>query len=106
MLNNLIYYINPEIISNNLNFYTESRFRDYKIYNNPFIIKNHYISNKYYEIMDEKNLTDFVLIQNSFIEYFINNNIFDYIILNIELIYNEFFHSEEKNIQEKEYILL
>ena len=106
VLNNLIYYINPEIISNNLNFYTESRFRDYKIYNNLFIIKNHYISNKYYEIMDEKNLTDFVLIQNSFIEYFINNNIFDYIILNIELIYNEFFHSEEKNIQEKEYILL
>ena len=56
--------------------------------------------------MDEINLADFVLIQNSFIEYFINNNIFDYIIINIELIYNEFFHSEEKNIQEKEYILL
>ena len=114
VLNNLIYYINPEVISNNLNFHTEDSFRDYQIYNNPLIINNHHVSNKYYGIHnddedddnDEKNLNDFILIHIPFIENFISNNIFDYFVVNIELIYNKLLFFDETNIKENEFILL
>ena len=106
VLTNLIFYINPEVILNNLNFYEGKKFRDYQIYNDPFDIKNHWNTNKYYEIKDEKNINNFILIENSFFEFFINNKIFDFIILNIELIYNKLLISDYNNICENEFLLL
>ena len=97
-LNNLIIYINPEVISNNLNFHIGNRFRDYQLYNNQNL-------NRYYEIQDEKILNDIILIQNSPIEFFVNNNIFDYFILNIEFIYNRLLVNNN-SFSEKEYFLL
>ena len=101
VLQNLIYYINPEVISNNLNFYNGNRFRDYQIYNDPFNTKNYQNLDKYYEIKNTQNYNDFILIQHSFEEFFIKN-IFDYFVFNIELIYNELLQSANNNIPEKE----
>ena len=106
VLKNLIYYINPEIIKNNINFYKGNKFRDYQIYNNPFDPQNHQNKDKYFEIKNGENMNDFILIQNSFEEFFINNNMFDYFILNIELIYNELLQLNNKNISEKKYNIL
>ena len=97
-LNNLIFYINPEVISNNLNFHIGNRFRDYQLYNNQNL-------NRYYEIQDEKIINDIILIQNSPIEFFVNNNIFDYFILNIEFIYNRLLVNNN-SFSENEYFLL
>ena len=106
-LNKFILYINPEVILNNLNFNFGSNytFRDYQIYNDPFDIKNYKNSNRY-EIIGEKNIDDLIMIQKSFAEFFINNQILDYLILNIEMIYNELLISESKNISEEKFNLL
>ena len=106
ILKNLIFYINPEVISNNLNFYNGNRFRDYQIYNNPFDSQNHQNKGKYYEINDETNINNFLFIQNSFIEFVINNNIFDYFVFNIEMIYNELLQMNYNNISDNEYNIL
>ena len=106
ILKNLIFYINPEVISNNLNFYNGNRFRDYQIYNNPFDSQNHQNKGKYYEINDETNINNFLFIQNSIIEFVINNNIFDYFVFNIEMIYNELLQMNYNNISDNEYNIL
>lgn len=106
-LKNLILYINPEVISNNFNFRYGNNYtyRDYQIYNDPFDIKNYTNSNKY-EIIGEKNIDDIIMIQQSFGEFFVNNQILDYLILNIEIIYNEILISESYNISEEKFNLL
>ena len=105
-MNNLIFYINPEVVLNNLNFYYGEKFRDYQIYNNLFNLNNNENLNRYYELHNEKNIDDLVLIQNSFIEFFNNNQMLDFLLLNIELIYNELLICDYNNISEETYILL
>ena len=105
-MNNLIFYINPEVVLNNLNFYYGEKFRDYQIYNNLFNLNNNENLNRYYEFHNEKNIDDLVLIQNSFIEFFNNNQMLDFLLLNIELIYNELLICDYNNISEETYILL
>ena len=101
VLKNLICYINPEVISNNLNFYNGNKFRDYQIYNDPFKTKNNQSLDKYYEINDIKNVSDFILIKSPFEEFFINN-IFGYFVFNIELVYNELLKSNNNKVLENE----
>ena len=101
VLKNLICYINPEVISNNLNFYNGNKFRDYQIYNDPFNTKNNQRLDKYYEINDIKNVSDFILIKSPFEEFFINN-IFGYFVFNIELVYNELLKSNNNKVLENE----
>ena len=101
VLKNLICYINPEVISNNLNFYNGNKFRDYQIYNDPFNTKNNQSLDKYYEINDIKNVSDFILIKSPFEEFFINN-IFGYFVFNIELVYNELLKSNNNKVLENE----
>ena len=106
VLKNLICYINPEVISNNLNFYNGNKFRDYQIYNDPFNTKNNQSLDKYYEINEIKNVSDFILIKSPFEEFFINN-IFGYFVFNIELVYNELLQSNNNNkVLENENIIL
>ena len=106
ILNNLVFYINPEVVLNNLNFYYGEKFRDYQIYNNLFNLNNNENLNRYYEFHNEKNIDDLVFIQNSFIEFFNNNQMLDFLLLNIELIYNELLICDYNNISEETYILL
>lgn len=107
VLENLIFYINPEVISNNLNFYYGNKFRDYQIYNNPMKIQNYKNDMKFYEINDEKNINNIILIQNSFIDFAIKNKLFDFFIFNIELIYNKLLLITDKDkISENEFLLL
>ena len=106
ILNNLIFYINPEVVLNNLNFYYGEKFRDYQIYNNLFNLNNNENLNRYYEFHNEKNIDDLVLIQNSFIEFFNNNQMLDFLLLNIELFYNELLICDYNNISEETYISL
>ena len=101
VLKNLICYINPEVISNNLNFYNGNKFRDYQIYNDPFNTKNNQSLDKYYEINDIKNVNEFILIKSPFEEFFIHN-IFCYFVFNIELIYNELLQSNNNKVLENE----
>ena len=106
-LKNLILYINPEVISNNLNFYYGNKFifQDYQIYNNIFDIKNYSNTNKY-EIKGEKNFDDIIMIHKYFSEFFVNNQMIDFLILNIEIIYNELLLFENNDINGEKYNLL
>ena len=94
-LGNLILYLNPEVIYNNLKFYNNNKFRDFQQY--------HPNNKIYYEIKNIQNINDIIYIEIPFLHFFINNKLFDYIILNIELIYNELLISE---VSEEKYELL
>ena len=94
-LGNLILYLNPEVIYNNLKFYNNNKFRDFQQY--------HPNNKIYYEIKNIQNINDIIHIEIPFLHFFINNKLFDYIILNIELIYNELLISE---VSEEKYELL
>jgi hypothetical protein len=88
-LGNLILYINPSIIINNLKFKDKYKFHDYQFYNNCLDETNDTSKQKiYYEFTTEEEISNLFFIQNSFFDFFMKNNGFIFIILNIESIYN------------------
>ena len=88
-LGNLILYINPSVIINNLNFKDKYKFHDYQFYNNCLDETNDVSKQKiYYEFTTEEEISNLFFIQNSFYDFFMKNNGFIFIILNIESIYN------------------
>ena len=103
-LGNLILYINPNVILNNLNFKDKHKFHDYQFYNNRLDEINDDIKKKiYYEFTTEEEISNLFFIQNSFFDFFMKNNAFNFIILNIESIYNYLLVSndiDEKYLQE------
>ena len=89
-LGNLILYINPDIVLNNINFFEQKKFRDYQNYKSIFDV---FVSDKksqiiYYEFMTKKNINNLVFKENNIFQFFINNHGFNLIILIIESIYN------------------
>ena len=88
-LGNLILYINPSIILNNLNFKEKYKFNDYQFYNNCLNEINYTNKQKiYYEFTTQEEISNLFFIQNSFFDFFMKNKGFNFIILNIESIYN------------------
>jgi len=88
-LGNLILYINPSIIFNNLKFKEKYKFNDYQFYNNCLYEINDSSKKKiYYEFTTEEEISSLFCIQNSFFDFFMKINGFNFIILNIESIYN------------------
>jgi len=72
-----------------LKFKEKYKFHDYQFYNNCLYEINN--SNKkkiYYEFTTEEEISSLFCIQNSFFDFFMKNNGFNFIILNIESIYN------------------
>ena len=108
-LGNLLLYINPEIFINNLNFIDKSKFRDCQIYNNCFNNdKNQkdFKNNIYYEFLISKEITNMIWVKNNIIKFFINNKGFNFIILNLEIIYNYLLIYNNLNIDENTFILM
>jgi hypothetical protein len=88
-LGNLILYINPSVILNNYNFKEKFKFNDYQFYNNCLDEVNDSRKQKiYYKFITEEEISNLFSIQNSFFDFFMKNNGFNLIILNIESIYN------------------
>ena len=52
------------------------------------------------------NISDLIIIQKPFLDFFINNKMFDFILLNIEFIYNEILLFNSKEISEEKYNIL
>lgn len=102
-LNQPILYINPEIINNNIYFHKSNIFRDYQMYNYQNDINN---NKKTFEIKNINNINDLIVMQKSFLDFFINNKMFDFLLLNIEFIYNEILLFDAKDISEERYNLL
>ena len=102
-LNQPILYINPEIINNNIYFHKSNIFRDYQMYNYLNDINN---NKKTFEIKNINNINDLIVMQKSFLDFFINNKMFDFLLLNIEFIYNEILLFDAKDISEERYNLL
>lgn len=101
-LGNLILYINPSVISNNLNFKEKYKFNDYQFYNNCLDeISNNIKKKIYYVFTTKEEISNLFCIQNSFFDFFMKNNVFNFIILNIEAIYNYLLIS---NDNDKNYI--
>jgi len=87
-----------------LNFKDKHKFHDYQFYNNRLDEINDDIKKKiYYEFTTEEEISNLFFIQNSFFDFFMKNNAFNFIILNIESIYNYLLVSndiDEKYLQE------
>lgn len=99
-LGNLILYINPEVVLNHLNFKDKNKFRDYQIYNNCFDfdeIETNNNSNIYYEFNNQENINNLVAIENNISKLFINNNSYNFLVFNIESIYNYLLVSHNGN---------
>jgi hypothetical protein len=88
-LGNLILYINPEIVLNHLKFKDKNKLRDYQIYNNCFDgVYDISHSNIYYEFNNQANINNLIKIENNLSKIFINNNGYNFLVFNIECIYN------------------
>ena len=95
-LGNVLLYINPEVVLNNLNFYEINKFNDYQTdnknesNNNKKKNQKNNISNNniYYSFNADNNISNYVYKEENLLKFFINNHGFNYIILNIESIYN------------------
>ena len=59
-----------------------------------------------YAIKNMNNISDLIIIQKPFLDFFINNKMFDFILLNIEFIYNEILLFNSKEISEEKYNIL
>ena len=59
-----------------------------------------------YVIKNMNNISDLIIIQKPFLDFFINNKMFDFILLNIEFIYNEILLFNSKEISEEKYNIL
>ena len=105
-LNYPILYINPEIIFNNMCFNKKNTFRDYQSYDFLNDIQSNAYTYEYPEIKNMKNIDNLILIQKPFLDFFINNKMFDFLLLNIEYIYNEILIFDSKDISEEKYIIL
>ena len=108
-LRNLLLYINPDIFVNNLNFIDKNKFRDCQIYINCFTNNNNqqdFKNNIYYEFLISKEITNMIWVKNNIIKFFINNNGFNFITLNLEIIYNYLIINNEINIDENTFILM
>ena len=103
-LGNIIYYINPEIFLNNVNFIEQNKFRDYQIYKSPFNESNNNIKIQtiYYKFITDQKLNNLIFKENNILKFFINNQGFNLIILIIETMYN--FLLIKKNGNSLEYI--
>ena len=99
-INYPILYINPEIINNNIYFHKRNTFTDYQMYNYQNEINN---NKNTFEINNINNNSDLIVIQKPFLDFFINNKMFDFLFLNIEFIYNEILLLD---ISDKKYNLL
>ena len=98
-LGNIIYYINPEIFLNNLDFVEQKKIRDYQIYKSPFNESN---NNKkmqtiYYKFITDQTINNLIFKENNILEFFINNQGFNLIILIIESIYNSLLIQKKDN---------
>jgi len=107
LFKNPILYINPDIILNNL-YLGKKKFRDYqrnKLFDN---IKNKNFKNTdvYYEFRSNKVICNSVGKNNSLFNFLINNHGFNYIILNIECIYNYLLIQNELLISIDEFNLM
>ena len=102
-INYPILYINPEIISNNIYFHKRNTFRDYQMYGYSNDKEN---NDNTYVIKNMNNISDLIIIQKPFLDFFINNKMFDFILLNIEFIYNEILLFNSKEISEEKYNIL
>ena len=102
-INYPILYINPEIISNNIYFHKRNTFRDYQMYGYSNDKEN---NDNTYVIKNMNNISDLIIIQKPFLDFFVNNKMFDFILLNIEFIYNEILLFNSKEISEEKYNIL
>ena len=101
-----ISYLNPEIIYNHMYFHKRNKFTDYQSYEQQYIIKNNQNACNYYEILNMKKIDDFIIIQKPFLDFFINNKLMDFILVNIEFIYNELLIFYKRDIPEEKLIIL
>ena len=53
-----------------------------------------------------KKIDDFIIIQKPFLDFFINNKLMDFILVNIEFIYNELLIFYKRDIPEEKLIIL
>jgi hypothetical protein len=84
---NLLLYINPDNILNNLNMGKE-KFRDEQKYFDSNIKKSDNNRNIYYIVNSNLNISNYVHKSHTLVDFIINNHGLNYIILNIESIYN------------------
>ena len=103
-LGNLILYLNPEVILNNQNFNDKNKFRDFQIYNNYFNRSNIYNNNIYYMIVSNGSYLAFT--ENNIIRFFINNQGINFIILNVEIIYNYLLVSYDINSDNDTFLIV
>ena len=108
-LGNLVLYINPEVVLNHLNFKDKNRLRDYQIYNNCFdevYEINH--SNIYYEFNHQESIINLICIENDLSKVFINSNGYNFLVFNIESIYNylQISFNENTDIDIKTFVIM
>ena len=102
LFKNIILYINPDIILNGL-IIGKTKYRDEQIYNifdsNKKQSEN---INTYYIFNYNQDISNIVLKQNSLVSFIMNNHGLNYIILNIESIYNYLLVGNMDNILRSE----
>ena len=106
-LGNEILYINPQVVINNLNINREIKipdkenyFRDFQTYNNLLNEQNDNNNSQktiFYLFNANKNIYNNVFKENSLFQFLINCNGYNFIILNIECIYNYLIISKDEN---------
>ena len=91
-LGNALLYINPEVVLNNINFYEVNEFKDCQVYDSFFKElkdkKNSSNNNIYYSFNSSNINNDYAYKEESLLKFFINIHGFNYIILNLEAIFN------------------
>ena len=91
-MGNALLYINPEVVLNKINFYEVNEFKDCQVYDSFFKEskdkKNSSNNNIYYSFNSSNINNDYAYKEENLLKFFINNHGFNYIILNLEAIFN------------------